>query len=234
MANTLKHDELNNLLTEYYDIMDISNEQKLERVELATELFDIFLFLFTYVEAQIQATVSVEIDKETIYEMFDRRYAEACEEYGIDINKHPEIRSHITMVSKEMVDSTLEEREKKKNSIKGVDSSPHNISQTDIPREKNEKKIQERALSVAENESNSVFNRVEYDDAVDSGKYTYKTWITEMDNKVRHTHREVEGMRIPIEEPFIVGDSQMMFAHDSSLGASAEELVNCRCSTLYS
>lgn len=74
---------------------------------------------------------------------------------------------------------------------------------------------------------------MEYDDAVNSG-FTTKTWITEGDSKVRGSHVEVDMMQIPIDEPFFVGDSQMMFCRDDSLGASAREICNCRCTTYYS
>ena len=62
----------------------------------------------------------------------------------------------------------------------------------------------------------------------------YKTWLTEKDNKVRHTHREVDNVTIGIFESFQVGDSLMMFPKDTSLGASMEEIAGCRCVAKYS
>lgn len=200
-------DELNNLLTEYYEMMDISKEQKLERIELAEELFDVFLFLFTYIDAQISASVSIEVDRENIKEMFSRRYADVCEKYGINLDKHNTINDYINNVSSEMVDTTFDG--------------------------KANKDIQERALIVAENESNTIFNCIEYDDAVSSGKYVSKTWITENDDRVRHTHSDIDFETIPVDEPFMVGESQMMFPRDWSMGASVKEIVNCRCSIRY-
>ena len=87
---------------------------------------------------------------------------------------------------------------------------------------------------VAQNESNSIFNRVEYDDAVSSGKYTEKIWYTEADSKVRDTHRDVDLVKIPIDEYFEVGDSKMLFPMDiSGIDINAKEVVNCRCSIVY-
>lgn len=53
------------------------------------------------------------------------------------------------------------------------------------------------------------------------------------DQRVRKTHREVDGETIPIDEVFLVGESLMRFPKDTSLGASAEEIVNCRCVVKY-
>lgn len=90
----------------------------------------------------------------------------------------------------------------------------------------------ERAANVAANESNSVVNHTELVAAINAG-YTYKQWQTELDEKVRPTHQEMEGMTIPIEEPFVVGLSYMMMPHDSTMGADPSEIINCRCSLDY-
>ena len=90
----------------------------------------------------------------------------------------------------------------------------------------------DRARFIAENEANTICNYEEYKEAIILGK-TQKTWITMLDNRVRLSHEFVENETLPIDEPFIVGTSQMMFPKDTSLGASAEEIVNCRCSIIY-
>lgn len=88
----------------------------------------------------------------------------------------------------------------------------------------------DRAILIAENEANSVWNDAEYEEALKSGK-KYKTWHAIIDKRTRATHREINGKTIPIREYFTVGDSLMMFPKDSS--ASDEEVVNCRCSLTY-
>ena len=60
-----------------------------------------------------------------------------------------------------------------------------------------------------------------------------KTWWTAQDNKVRESHAEVHGVTVPFDEPFEVGDSLLMFPGDTSLGAGADEIANCRCSNLF-
>lgn len=90
----------------------------------------------------------------------------------------------------------------------------------------------DRAILIAENESHFTFSRKEYYEALKAGK-TKKQWMDIRDNKERKTHREVGGMVLPIREPFVVGNSLMMYATDHSLNAEAKELINCRCTTRY-
>lgn len=90
----------------------------------------------------------------------------------------------------------------------------------------------ERAANVAANESNSVINHTELQQAIEAG-YTRKQWHTELDERVRPTHQDMEGITIPISEPFVVGLSLMMMPHDISMGADPKEVVNCRCSLSY-
>jgi hypothetical protein len=84
----------------------------------------------------------------------------------------------------------------------------------------------------AENEANSVKNYTDYRKAIEKGK-TKKKWIDMRDKRERKTHLEVGGTVIPINEPFVVGNSLMMFPKDDSLGAADKEIINCRCSVKY-
>lgn len=91
----------------------------------------------------------------------------------------------------------------------------------------------DRVQYISENEANSILNYKDLQDATANG-YTKKTWLTMRDRRVRHTHAEVDGRTIDITEPFAVGSSLMMMPKDDSLGAGADEIVNCRCSVKYS
>ncbi len=90
----------------------------------------------------------------------------------------------------------------------------------------------DRAKYMAENEVNTVINHARYVEAVNSGK-TMKRWESIIDEVTRKDHIEVNGKYIPIGQAFRVGDSWMMYAKDTSLGASANQIVNCRCVTIY-
>lgn len=90
---------------------------------------------------------------------------------------------------------------------------------------------QERALIAAQNEANTVINNQDFTIAKSEGK-KYKQWITEDDLRVRQWHEEVDGIRVPIDEYFHVGNDDMRFPHDYMNG-SPENLVNCRCACIY-
>jgi uncharacterized protein with gpF-like domain len=60
-----------------------------------------------------------------------------------------------------------------------------------------------------------------------------KTWWSVRDKKVRASHQAVHGTTVPYAEPFNVGGSPMMRPGDDSLGAGADEIINCRCTVLF-
>lgn len=88
------------------------------------------------------------------------------------------------------------------------------------------------SLAVTRTEINAMSNLAALDGAYRSGMRS-KTWSTFGDAKVRPTHKAVNGVRIPIDEPFTVGGYKLMFPNDTSLGAGAEEIVNCRCTLRF-
>ena len=65
-----------------------------------------------------------------------------------------------------------------------------------------------------------------------------KSWISSRDLLVRDPHRlidtETTGTPIPMGSPFTMSDgSQLRFPGDGSLGAGAEQIINCRCAMLF-
>ena len=64
-------------------------------------------------------------------------------------------------------------------------------------------------------------------------KIATKTWWANLDSRVRETHADAHEQVKPADEPFEVGDSELMFPGDDSLGADEGEIINCRCSVLY-
>lgn len=59
-----------------------------------------------------------------------------------------------------------------------------------------------------------------------------KAWATLGDSLVRIFHNEANGQTQPVDQPFVVGGQLLMFPGDRSLGASAGNTINCRCSSL--
>jgi HK97 family phage portal protein len=70
------------------------------------------------------------------------------------------------------------------------------------------------------------------------GVVDLKEWLDSRDNRVRPTHTAAGAQYglggnpgpIPIDDPFIIGGQPMMYPLDGSLGASASEICQCRCS----
>lgn len=90
----------------------------------------------------------------------------------------------------------------------------------------------DRALDIALNDTNIVFHHTENQQAIADGM-TMKQWQTMKDERVRPTHDAVDDTILPINEPFVVGGSLMMYPLDFSLGADASETCGCRCSCRY-
>lgn len=92
--------------------------------------------------------------------------------------------------------------------------------------------VSERLLNTIRTEVNEIGNLALLNAAL-GNKKTKKRWKTFGDSKVRPTHKDAAGQIVPIGEPFTVGGYKLMFPCDSSLGAGAEEIVNCRCTVQY-
>ena len=42
-------------------------------------------------------------------------------------------------------------------------------------------------------------------------------------------HKNANGQQVLLEEPFTVGGEKLMHPGDSSMGASAKNIIHCRC-----
>lgn len=62
---------------------------------------------------------------------------------------------------------------------------------------------------------------------------TKKKWVTVGDSKVRDKHISANGQTRNLLEPFEVGGDRLNHPGDSSLGASADNVINCRCMSFY-
>lgn len=57
-----------------------------------------------------------------------------------------------------------------------------------------------------------------------------KQWAISGLNNTRETHAVMDGVIVDQDEPFVLPEGDMMmFPHDSSMGASAGEIINCAC-----
>jgi hypothetical protein len=60
-----------------------------------------------------------------------------------------------------------------------------------------------------------------------------KQWECMHDGFTRDAHADLEGTRVPFDEPYEVNGDRMMFPGDSSLGAKPSNFMNCRCWESY-
>nr|DAW52397.1 MAG TPA: minor capsid component [Bacteriophage sp.] len=195
---------------EYFSKMSISDKEKQERIAFSEQMEEVVIYILALIETTIE---SGETNREYIQTQFYDKYLDVIASYML-IDTY--IKRYALGVTKQIIDATFERFSSEDKSI----TDDYYLSN-------------DRAMFISECEANSILNYRQYSKALKSGK-TKKTWIDVGDKRERKTHLEVGGTTIPINEPFSVGDSLLMFPTDHSLGASADEIVNCRCSIQYS
>lgn len=198
---------------EYFSKMSISDKEKQERIAFSEQMEEVVLYILALIETTIE---SGESDQEYIQTQFYDKYLDVVLGYML-IDSY--IKEYVLETSKQIIGTTFSHI---------VEKHPDSEQATDDYYLSND-----RAMFISECEANSILNYRQYSKAVKAEK-TKKTWIDVGDKRERKTHLEVGGITIPINEPFSVGDSLLMFPTDHSLGASADEIVNCRCSIQYS
>lgn len=85
-----------------------------------------------------------------------------------------------------------------------------------------------RAETAARSVTNSLCSCEMFEEMKRRG-YKYKGWHTCMDGRERRSHAVMNGKRVPIDEPFIVGGYRMMFPGDITYNPPLKEVINCRC-----
>ena len=92
-----------------------------------------------------------------------------------------------------------------------------------------------RAERLVRSAYNSSANHAAYQDLLDTG-FDRGQWLTARDSRVRKggpnraDHRAMDGQTRKLGEPFVtLRGHRLLFPGDRSLGAPADEVVNCRC-----
>jgi len=98
------------------------------------------------------------------------------------------------------------------------------------------KGVTERNLSDSVRIARTETTRVENGAKLDVGKQgeklgfvMKKEWVSTTDERTRDEHSNADGQQVDMDEPFTVGGEQLMYPGDTSLGASAWNTINCRC-----
>ena len=91
----------------------------------------------------------------------------------------------------------------------------------------------ERATVIARTETLTAYSMGAHGAAVESGVRMDKVWRANRDGRVRPAHKRADGQRRGLDAPYDVDGERLMFPSDTSLGASAENTIQCRCVSLY-
>lgn len=94
-----------------------------------------------------------------------------------------------------------------------------------------------RGENIARTEAIQALNRSEWEahrQAVDIGALRsqdiVRVWDSTGDNRVRWSHKKLDGQKVGLEEPFrSPSGTLMLFPGDTSMGAGANEVCMCRC-----
>ena len=198
-----KFDELNQL-KRFFSTMDISDDEKKKRSDLAYLLYDAIYFTFAIIKVEKEIDERDFTKNALLVDQYRDTLLNRIQDALADVPYEPDYLARL-------VDDIIEITDRHPD-------DPYYLSR-------------DRALLIAQNEANTVYNHADYESARQSGKQ-YKVWLTEGDEKVREAHAEVDMMRIPIDEYFNVDGDTMRYPHDY-MNAGAGNLVNCRCVCVY-
>lgn len=204
---TLRFDQLNSLsreeYEEYFGVMNISDDQKEDRVLTAMALEDRFLKIFAFIQWRIDNGEMFVADSIPMFE--EAFLIVALTRLGLT---EEDVSDDALRFATDVALSTYRNRE-----------TPYFLSA-------------DRAVNMAKTESNNINCHGELLDAKKAG-YRTKTWCTIIDGRERDWHGAEDGYTLPIDEPFEIIGELLMYPTDRSLGASADNISNCRCSLSY-
>lgn len=91
-----------------------------------------------------------------------------------------------------------------------------------------------RAERIARTEIISAGRAGQYHGDLQSGMVIGKRWMAAHQDRTREGHREADGQVVAFDEPFYVANGSgqveaLMFPGDTSFGASASNVIQCRC-----
>ena len=230
MAETQNFDKLNILkrrsipYDEYFGDMDLTPKQKAKRKEMALILEDVFYIFFEMFGKGLEIGFlnELKVKQELTYQLYEA--IENSKEAERFFESEEQKDKYITDTVNETYRSTFENIVREPDTLDYTGTEKYWLSD-------------DRAQFIAENESNTLLNSAEFIEAKEEG-YTHKIWMSYGDDRVRLTHQEVDGAKIPIGAYFDVGRARMLYPKDvtSELSTGAEcpeEIVNCRCAVKY-
>lgn len=214
MASLLSFDEINKIVgykksisvDDYFKPMVLSVEQKAERKKLAIRFDEVFI------ECMIMLFTMYQYKKynwEMFRKSFRDSYLDALGDFFI-------IDSVIRLRAEKLADDVTDASKRHLTNPNESDKSKYYYFSAD------------RSRVISNNEANVVYDYKDFMDSVDKGMKE-KTWRTMKDEFVRDSHKDLEGMTIPINEYFQNG---LLYPHD--INGDESEVLGCRCSLTYS
>jgi HK97 family phage portal protein len=91
--------------------------------------------------------------------------------------------------------------------------------------------IPNRSQTISRTEVVAASNWASDQAALQSGLDLEKVFLATEDRKTRPAHAAADGQVVPMGQPFVVGDEQLMYPGDPA--GSAGNVCNCRCSQWY-
>lgn len=88
-----------------------------------------------------------------------------------------------------------------------------------------------RAETIARTETHSAASYGAQGAAKETGLDLRREWVAAFDERTREDHAAANGQIVGMDEPFQVGDAELMFPGDPA--GPPEHTVNCRCITAY-
>ena len=200
-------------IDEYFDEIEaLDEEQKEERKNLAEEFKDILQLLFALILADLR--VGNEINEGFYLSLGKSRCMGAVDRLmpHLTIEVYTQIENYIHQNLTYVIESTVRNQ-----------ADAYYFSE-------------ERATAIAVDDAMASANLEELELAKKNG-VKFKIWTAFKDDKVRKTHKEVDGKKVAIDKPFKVGRCLMqapMIFDEKSVFQDAKEVINCRCTLTWS
>lgn len=88
-----------------------------------------------------------------------------------------------------------------------------------------------RAIRIANTETHSAMSQTFHELALEEDILEEHEWVTAGDERVRYSHEEADGQRVPVDEPFFVDGEYLYFPGDTN--GSPGNIINCRCVEIF-
>lgn len=192
----------------------------------------------TAYEANLTAKKMIDGEMVNVYEM---NYNESAERLGFALVDHGAVKKILTQEEDPFIKiSSLYDKTGIRNQMKGQ-LMQGLLKGEGIPKiARRLKDVSEKSLRdsirIARTETTRVQNSAKMDIGKEGqrlGFEMWKRWIATTDGRVRDDHLAMNGVEVPQDEPFVLPDgSKLMFPGDISMGAPAEQVINCRCTVV--